>query len=142
MRSLLLQTVAVTAINLKSIPRRILLSLSTVVAVALVVMVLLAFLAMANGFRRTIAGSGADDVGIVMRAGSQSEVNSTVTRDQVRLIEDGPGIARGTDGKPLVSPELFLVVDGIKRATGTKANLPLRGIGEHGLALRKGFAIT
>ena len=142
MRSLLLQTIAVTAINLKSIPRRILLSLSTVVAVALVVMVLLAFLAMANGFQRTIAGSGAEDIGIVLRAGSQSEINSTVTRDQVRLIEDGPGIARGADGKPLVSPELYLVVDGIKRTTGTKANLPLRGIGEQGLALRKGIVIT
>jgi putative ABC transport system permease protein len=142
MRSLFLQAVAVTVINLKSIPRRILLSLSTVVAVALVVMVLLAFLAMANGFQRTIAGSGAEDIGIVLRAGSQSEINSTVTRDQVRLIEDGPGIARGADGKPLVSPELYLVVDGIKRTTGTKANLPLRGIGEQGLALRKGIVIT
>jgi putative ABC transport system permease protein len=142
MRTLLLQTVAVTSINLKSISRRILLSLSTVVAVALVVMVLLAFLAMANGFQRTIAGSGSEDIGIAIRAGSQSEVNSTVTRDQVSLIEDGPGIARGADGKPLVSPELYLVVDGIKRTTGTKANLPLRGIGEQGLALRTSFVIT
>src|SRR6266853_440665 len=108
MRSLLLQIVAVTIINLKSIPRRILLSLSTVVAVALVVMVLLAFLAMANGFQRTIAGSGAEDIGIVLRGGSRSEINSTVTRDQVRLVEDGPGVMRGGDGRPLVSPELYL----------------------------------
>jgi putative ABC transport system permease protein len=142
MRTLLLQTVAVTSINLRSIPRRILLSLSTVVAVALVVMVLLAFLAMANGFQRTIAGSGSEDIGIALRAGSQSEVNSTVTRDQVRIIEDGPGIARSAGGKPMVSPELYLVVDGIKRTTGTKANLPLRGIGEQGLALRTGFVTT
>src|SRR6266481_2686496 len=142
MRSLLLQIVAVTTINLKSIPRRILLSLSTVVAVALVVMVLLAFLAMANGFQRTIAGSGSEDIGVVLRAGSQSEINSTVTREQVRLVEDGPGVARGGDGKPLVSPELYLVVDGLKHTTKTKANLPLRGIGEQGFALRKGIVIT
>ncbi|HMA72882.1 MAG TPA: ABC transporter permease, partial [Xanthobacteraceae bacterium] len=142
MRSLLLQIAAVTTINLKSIPRRVLLSLSTVVAIALVVMVLLAFLAMANGFQRTIAGSGSDDIGIVLRGGSQAEINSTVTREQVRLVEDGPGIARGGDGKPLVSPELYLVVDGIKHTTKTKANLPLRGIGEQGFALRKGITIT
>jgi putative ABC transport system permease protein len=141
MRSLLLQIVAVTTINLKSIPRRVLLSLSTVVAVALVVMVLLAFLAMANGFQRTIAGSGSDDIGIVLRGGSTAEINSTVTREQVRLVEDGPGIARGGDGKPLVSPELYMVVDGIKHTTQTKANLPLRGIGEQGFALRKGITI-
>ena len=60
----------------------------------------------------------------------------------MRLIEDGPGIARGSDGKPLISPELYLVVDGIKRSTKTKANLPLRGIGEQGSTLRKGIAIT
>ena len=142
MRSLLLQIVAVTTINLKSIPQRVLLSLSTVVAIALVVMVLLAFLAMANGFQRTIAGSGSDDIGIVLRGGSQAEINSTVTREQVRLVEDGPGIARGGDGRPLVSPELYLVVDGIKHTTKTKANLPLRGIGEQGFALRKGITVT
>ena len=60
----------------------------------------------------------------------------------MRLIEDGPGIARGSDGKPLISPELYLVVDGLKRSTKTKANLPLRGIGEQGATLRKGVAIT
>ena len=142
MRSLWLQVAAVTAINLKSIAQRRWLSLSTVIAIALVVIVLLAFLAMANGFQRTIAGSGADDIAIVLRAGSQAEINSTVSRDQVRLIEDGPGIARGSDGKPLISPELYLVVDGIKRSTKTKANLPLRGIGEQGSTLRKDITIT
>jgi putative ABC transport system permease protein len=141
MRSLLLQVVAVTTINLKSIRQRFWLSLSTIIAVALVVMVLLAFLAMAYGFQRTIAGSGSADIAVVMRAGSQAEINSTVSRDQVRLIEDGPGIANGADGKPLISPELYLVVDGVKRTTKTKANLPLRGIGERGAVLRQGIAI-
>src|SRR5262249_29518745 len=142
MRSLLLQVLAVTAINLKSMPQRLWLSLSTVVAVALGVIVLLAFLAMANGFQRTLASSGSDDIAIVLRGGSQAEINSTVSRDQVRLIEDGPGIARGADGKPLVSPELYLVVDGVKRSSGTKANLPLRGIGEQGAALRRNITLT
>jgi putative ABC transport system permease protein len=142
MRSFFLQIAAVTSINLKSITQRTWLSLSTVVAIALVVMVLLTFLAMANGFQRTLAGAGSDDIAIVMRGGSQAEINSTVTRDQVRLVEDGPGIARGANGKPLVSPEIYLVVDGIKRSTGTKANLPLRGIGEQGAELRKDIALV
>ncbi len=142
MGSLWRQVVAVTTINLMSISQRRWLSLSTIIAIALVVVVLLAFLAMANGFQRTIAGSGADDIAIVLRAGSQAEINSTVSRDQVRLIEDGPGIARGPNGKPLVSPELYLVVDGLKRTTQTKANLPLRGIGEQGATLRKGVTIA
>ena len=142
MRSFLLQVAAVTTINVKSIPQRFWLSLSTVVAIALVVMVLLSFLAMANGFQRTLMSAGAEDVAIVLRGGSQAEINSTVSRDQVRLVEEGPGIARNSEGKPLVSAELYLIVDGLKRTSQTKANLPLRGIGVEGAAVRKGIRIT
>jgi len=142
MRSFLLQVAAVTTINVKSIPQRFWLSLSTIVAVALVVVVLLAFLSMANGFQRTLSGSGAADVAIVLRGGAESEINSVVLRDQVRLIDDAPGIARGPDGKPLVSAELYLTVDGIKRNSQTKANLPLRGIGQEGAAVRRDIRIV
>jgi putative ABC transport system permease protein len=142
MRSIFLQMLAVTTINLKSLPQRLWLSLATVIAVGLVVTVLLAFLAMANGFRRTIADSGAEDIAVVLRSGSVSEINSVVLRDQVRLIEDGPGIARGADGKPQTSGELYLTVDGIKRSTRTKASLPLRGLGPQGPALRRGVVLT
>src|SRR5215510_31695 len=142
MRSFLLQIGAATTINLKSISQRLWLSISTVVAVALVVMVLLAFLAMAHGFARTIAGSGAPDVAIILRGGSQAEVNSVITRDQVRLIEEGPGIAKTADGKPLASAELYVIVDGVKRSSQTKANLPLRGVGQEGANVRRGIAVT
>ena len=142
MRSILLQMLAVTTINLKSLPQRLWLSLATVIAVGLVVTVLLAFLAMANGFRRTIADSGAEDIAVVLRGGSLSEINSVVLRDQVRLIEDGPGIVRNSDDKPQTSGELYLTVDGIKRSTRTKASLPLRGLGPQGPALRRGIVLT
>jgi putative ABC transport system permease protein len=141
MRSIFLQIVAVTTINLKSLPQRLWLSLATVIAVGLVVTVLLAFLSMANGFRRTIADSGAEDIAVVLRSGAVSEINSVVLRDQVRLIEDGPGIARGSDGKPQTSGELYLTVNGIKRSTMTKASLPLRGLGPQGPALRRGVVM-
>lgn len=142
MRSMLLQISAVTTINLKSIPQRLWLSLSTVVAVGLVVVVLLSFLAMANGFRRTIEGSGAPDIAVLLRDGAEAELNSVVTHEQVRLIEEAPGVARSAAGKPLVSAELYLTVDGIKRSTRTKANLPLRGIGPQGATLRHGITLV
>jgi putative ABC transport system permease protein len=141
MRSLLLQITALTVMNLKSLPKRFCLSLSTVVAVMLVVVVLLAFLAMRNGFQHTLASAGAEDVAIILRAGAQSEIASVVMRDQVRLIEEAPGIAKRSDGKRLVSAELYLVVDGIKHSSQTKANLPLRGIGQEGMAVRRGITI-
>src|ERR1700730_4949871 len=142
MHSLLLQIGAITLMNLKSIPQRLWLSLSTVVAIALVVIVLLTFLAMANGFRRTLTGSGASDVAVILRGGSPSEINSAIARGQVRLIEEAPGIARNAAGKPLTSAELYIVVDAVKRASGTKANVPFRGIGPEGAALRHGIALV
>jgi putative ABC transport system permease protein len=142
MRSLILQTVAVATINLKSIGQRFWLSFSTVIAVALAVTVLLSFLAMANGFRRTLEGAGSPDVAVLLRDGSRSEINSVLTLEQMRLIEEAPGVARRADGKPLMSAELYLAVDGVKRSTQSKASLPLRGLTPEGLDLRKGVSIV
>lgn len=136
------QIIAVSAINLKSLPQRFWLSFSTVVAVAMVVMVLLSFLAMAAGFQRTISGSGSDNIAILMRDGSQQEINSVVMLDQVRLVGEAPGIVRKPDGNAVISAELYVIVDGIKRSTGLKSNLPMRGIGLDGAPLRDGWAIT
>jgi len=141
MRSFLRQAAAATIINVKSIPQRLWLSLSTVVAIALVVMVLLAFLAMANGFRHAMTSAGADDVAVILRGGADAEVYSFLSGDQVRLVEDGPGIARGAGGKPMVSAELYVSVSALRRATLTRASVPLRGIGREGDAVRKDIKI-
>jgi len=130
------QIAAVTAMNLRSLPQRFTVSLVTVISVALVVGVLLAFLALASGFRETVRGTGSPDVAMFLRDGSQSELNSTIAREQVQLVEEAPGIARDAQGRPIVSPELYVIVDGIKRSSGTQANLPLRGVGPNAVAVR------
>lgn len=135
--SLLRQTGSVIALNVRSIPQRLWMSLATVVSVALVVAVLLGFLSLANGFNQTLKGSGAPDVAIVLRDGAEAELNSTMSREQADLLGQGPGVKAGPDGSPLVSSELMLVVDGIKKSSGTKANMPMRGIGPDGLLVRK-----
>ena len=135
--SLLRQTGSVIALNVRSIPQRLWMSLSTVVSVALVVAVLLGFLSLANGFSQTLKGSGAPDVAIVLRDGAEAELNSSMSKEQADLLGQGPGVKAGPDGSPLVSSELMLVVDGIKKSSGTKANMPMRGIGPDGLLVRK-----
>jgi putative ABC transport system permease protein len=141
MGSLLRQIAALSAMNVRSIPRRFWMSLSTVVAIALVVTVLLAFLAMGNGFRQALNSAGAEDIVIAMRDGAQAEINSVVARDQAVLLEEAPGLAR-EGGKPLVSSELYVIVDGLKRGTTLRSNLPLRGLTEGGVRLRHGVRIT
>ena len=135
------QIAAVTLINLRSIPQRALLSGATVFSIALVVMVLLGFLAMSNGFKQTMQGTGSTDVAVMLRTGSQTELNSGLSNDQVNLIEEAPGIARDAAGNPIVSGELYVIVDGLKRASQTEANLPLRGVGAAAQSLRAGFAM-
>ncbi|WP_397422458.1 ABC transporter permease [Phenylobacterium sp.] len=140
--SLMSQTRSVIAMNVRSIPQRLWMSVATVVSIALVVAVLLGFLSLANGFNQTLKGSGAPDVAIVLREGSEAELNSTLSREQVDLLARGPGVKIGADGRPIVSGELFLVVDGIKKSSRTKANMPLRGVGANGLLVRKQAKIS
>lgn len=135
------QSAAIAGMNIRSIPQRLWMSLSTVIAIALVVTVLLAFLAMANGLSKAQANAGSNDIAILLRDGAGAEINSVVTREQGMLIEEAPGVAH-VDGKPLVSGELYIVVDGKARSSGLPANLPLRGLSAQGLALRHGVRIT
>jgi putative ABC transport system permease protein len=133
--SVIRQGLALAAMNIRSIPQRFWMSLSTVVAIALVVAVLLAFLAMGNGFRQAQSSAGAADIAILLRDGAQTELSSAVSREQSLLVEEAPGIAR-QDGKPLVSAEIYVIVDGTNRASGLRSNLPLRGLTVAGIALR------
>lgn len=136
------QVLAVTGMGLRSLPQRLWLSLSTVIAIALVTAVLLAFLAMANGLRRTVGNTGSADVAVFLRKGSSAELNSAITREQIAILAVLRGIARGADGKPLLSPEMYSMIDGVKRSTGTKANLPMRGVGPNAIQVRRGVKLV
>lgn len=140
--SLISQVSAVTSMNLRSLPQRFWPSVATVVAVALVVGVLLGFLALSNGFRQTLNGTGSDDVVVFARKGAGGELNSILGREQQQLIEEAPGLAKGADGKPLASAELYVIVNGKRKSTGLKANLPLRGVGPNAQLVRSNIAIA
>jgi len=140
--SMLKEIGAVTALNVRSVPQRAAMSVASIVAVALAITVLLFFLALGNGLRQTVAGSGSDDVAVALREGSNAELNSVVTRDQLNVLTSGPGVAKDAAGRPIVSGELLVIVDGVKRSAGTKANMPFRGIGAEGIKLRPGAKIV
>lgn len=139
---MLSQIWTVVVMNVLSLPRRLWMSLAAVLAVSVVVAVLLSFLAMSNGFSKTLSGAGSDEVAIVTRSGSQSELNSVLSRDTVNIIAAGPGIARTDDGQPFYSAELYVVVDAIRRSNNTKANIPMRGISPIGFDLRETVEIV
>lgn len=142
MRGFFSQIWTVVVMNILSLPRRLWMSLAAIFAVSVVVAVLLAFLAMAKGFEQTLAGTGTDRIAIITRTGSQSELNSSMSRDTVNLVATAPGIARDAGGDPVYSAELYVIVDGIKRSNQLKANIPMRGISPRGFGLREQLEIV
>ena len=127
---------AAAKVGIAGLPQRWGASSVIVVGIAGVVGVLVAMLAMGAGFAQTLKQTGSADTAIILRGGSQAETNSVITRDQVPLISALDGIARGGDGKPLVSPELSQVVNLPSKSDGTDANAQIRGVGAEGWALR------
>lgn len=136
------QIFTVIAMNIRSLPQRFWMSFAATLAISVVVAVLLSFLAMSNGFKKTLEGAGSEETAIITRSGSKSELNSVLGNDTVNIITAAPGIAKNANGQPIYSPELYVVVDGIKRTTGTEANLPMRGISEVGFDLRGNVEIV
>ena len=142
MKSTLDQILAVVAMNFRSLGQGLWMSLATVIAIAVVVGLLLAFMSMASGFRETLENGGSDTVVIVTRQGSLSELNSTLDSEQIKIIGNGPGLALDDKGNSLTSSELYVIVDGIKKTTETKVNLPMRGISPNGFLLRDNVEIV
>lgn len=136
------QILAVTSLTLQTLPQRLWMSLAAVGSIALVVGVLLGFLAMGEGFNKTMAGTGSDEVAIMLRSSAGAELNSVLSRDQLIVTEEAPGVARDAEGRPIVSPELYVIVDGLSRATGNPVNLPFRGMGARGLETRPAMRIV
>lgn len=140
---MLSQTSAVTRINLKSIPERWAPSLVIVIGLAGVVAVFTALLAMATGFESTLKATGRADVGLIMRGGSDAELNSGLGRDAADLIKQKPGIRVGPDGQPLASAEMMIIAE-LLRSAGTKdsVNVTLRGVEPDGFLLRPQLKIV
>jgi len=135
------QILEITLMNLRTLPQRWSSSLVIVVGVAGVVAVLVALLSMAEGFASTLQRTGKPDRVIVLRGGSNGELSSGLSISQANIVAGFPGIAQ-LDGQALLSPELYLIADVPKRATGSPANLTLRGVTPIGVKLRSELRIT
>src|SRR5436190_1618795 len=122
------QIIAVTSVNLRSIRARLGSSSVAVVGIAGVVLVFVAVLSIAEGVAATMKASGDPSTVLVLRAGSDTEMTSGLSGDSVRIIQDSPGLARDASGSPMVSPELFVVVDHPLKRSGSPANVPPRGV--------------
>lgn len=138
----LAQMLQITAVNLRTIPRRPGTSLVVVVGIAGVVGVLVSVLAMAEGFRHTLASTGRPSRVIMLRAGSDAELSSGIGREQAALLAHLPGVARDPGGRPLAAPELVVMVDLPRRGETAPNNVPFRGVQPASFAIRDEVAIV
>ncbi len=134
--SWLTQILAVTSLNLRTIPERLGSSTVAVVGIAGVVIVFVAVLSMAEGFYAAMRGAGSADRALVMRSGAADEMTSGLGGPEADIIKQAPGILRH-DQRTLASAELFVIIDVPKRSTLTPANVPMRGIEPATFQVRK-----
>lgn len=140
---MLSQITAITGLNLKSIPERWASSLVIVVGLAGVVAVFTALLAMATGFERTLAATGSTDNAVILRGGSDAELNSGLSRDAATLIKQAPGIRKDADGKPLASGEMIVIAELVRQGDEKSgANITVRGVEPKAFALRPQLKIV
>jgi putative ABC transport system permease protein len=131
------QIIAVTALNLRTIPARLSSSAVAVVGIAGVVVVFVSVLSIAAGFSAAMTGSGSPNRALVMRSGADSEMTSGLDGADVDVIKQAPGIRRAGQA-PLASAELYVIIDLPKKSTpDAAANVPMRGIEPVGMPLRE-----
>jgi ABC-type antimicrobial peptide transport system permease subunit len=108
----------------------------TAAGMALVVYVFATVLMLAAGLKETLVATGQPDNVIMIRRGSQTEVQSGIDRASAAIVETYPEITTGADGGKLMSKEPVVLINLPKRETGSPSNVVIRGVTPEGLTLR------
>ena len=130
--------------NVRSVIQRPVSTGLTALGIGLVVAVFIAMLALANGFIAALVSTGSPENVLVMRKGADSEMSSSIPRDAISILSSSPHVAAGADGRPLVSPETYLVLN-IPRAGADStlvANVVLRGVSDRAFEVRNSIEVT
>jgi putative ABC transport system permease protein len=130
--------------NLRSVTQRPVSTALTALGIGLVVAVFVAMLALANGFIAALTKTGSVDNVLLLRRGADSELSSGIPRDAISIISTSPYIATGTDGRPLISPETYIVIN-IQRMGGDAfavANVVARGVSDKAFEVRRNIKIV
>jgi putative ABC transport system permease protein len=128
--------------NVRNLVVRKTTSIAAGLGLGLVVFVLASALMLAESVERTLGRSAAEDVAVVLRKGSDTELPSAISDTQVGLILANPGVAKGDDGTPISSAELVTVILLDKLGTDGVSNVQVRGVPDNVMKLRKDVNIV
>src|SRR5713226_9587205 len=121
--------------NLRNLVVRKTTTLITALGIALTVAVLLAVLALVNGLRTAFQSSGNPLQILVMRKGSNAELNSGVTPQVFQDLKSIKGTAR-ENNEPVASLEIVTVINLPSVDSPDGMNVTLRGILPMGIRMR------
>jgi len=130
--------------NIRSVSQRPVSTLLTALGIGLVVAVFIAMLALANGFIAALTKTGSADNVLLLRRGADSELSSGIPREAISIIASSPHIATASDGRPLLSPETYIVIN-IPRLGGNEfevANVVLRGVSDKAFEVRRNIKVV
>jgi len=130
------QIVAISTMNVKSIPHRLGTSSVVIVGIAGAVGVSVSILAMVGGIGQMTSSTGQPDRAIVVSSGASYEILSSLSREAAVTIAYAPGVKRGYDDKPIASTEALVIVRAPMRRESRDGNLTLRGVGPAAPELR------
>jgi putative ABC transport system permease protein len=139
---MLKQILEIVLINLRSIPQRLGLSLVIVVGIAGVVGVFTALFAMSRGIEAAFGAAGDPRNALVLRGGSQAELNSSITLETLQVAERAPGVRRDEQGRPLAAGELIVIAELPKKGQTLGANVTLRGVTPAAFPLRANLKVV
>jgi ABC-type lipoprotein release transport system permease subunit len=116
--------------NARSLLQRPVSTAFTALGIGLVVAVFIGMLALANGFRSALIRTGSSQNVLVLRRGADSEMSSSMDRQSVSILSSAAHVATGGDGRPMVSPEAYVVIPLPRKGYDTTglANVVVRGV--------------
>jgi putative ABC transport system permease protein len=117
-------------------------TLMTLVGIALVVFVFVATLMLAQGVQKTLVSTGAPDNIICVMTGSQSEVESGITREAANVIRTQTEVMQLGDGRRMATADLTVLVTLKKRSDRQTSNVTMRGISAEAWDVRPQAKLT
>ena len=122
--------------SLRNLWARRLTTFLTAAGMALVVFVFATVLMLDAGLKRSVVSTGDEDNVIVIRKGSETEVQSGVERAPAAVAESMAGVAAGPGGVPFASREMVVLISMNAKADNAPSNVTVRGMGPLGALLR------
>src|SRR5438105_6145654 len=128
--------------NVRNLRLRLGATMMTALGIALTVAVAVFIMALLAGLKKAFVSSGDPLNVLVLRKGSQAELQSGVDRESYQTIKYLPGIAKDKAGDPLASGEVVVVIVIPRKDSSGETNVTVRGMSPTGFELRPGIKLA